>query len=85
MKENRERGTWRVGAIAFPHVQVAIAFSFVAYEDLQVNNLVKNRRLAQSISDAAWSQFAEWLQYLGKVYGKAVVAIAPLDPTNPRR
>ena len=50
---------------------------FVAYEDLQVRNMVKNHKLAYSISDAAWSQFAQWLQYLGKVYGKTVVAVAP--------
>jgi len=59
---------------------------FVAYENLQVKNMVKNhkrstersrRSLAKSISDAAWSQFAEWLQYLGKVYGKTVVAVSP--------
>lgn len=50
---------------------------FVAYEDLQVPNMVKNHKLAKSISDAAWSQFAQWLQYLGKVYGKTVVAVAP--------
>ncbi len=50
---------------------------FIAYEDLQVRNMVKNRKLAKSISDAAWSQFAQWLQYLGKVYGKIVVAVAP--------
>jgi putative transposase len=50
---------------------------FIAYEDLQVKNMVKNHKLAKSISDAAWSQFIQWLQYLGKVYGKTVVAIAP--------
>ena len=50
---------------------------FIAYEDLQVRNMVKNHKLAKSISDAAWSQFAQWLQYLGQVYGKTVVAVAP--------
>jgi putative transposase len=50
---------------------------FIAYEDLQVKNMVTNHKLAKSISDAAWSQFAQWLQYLGKVYGKTVVAVAP--------
>jgi putative transposase len=50
---------------------------FVAYEDLQVRNMVKNHKLAKSISDAAWSQFAQWLQYFGKVYGKTVIAVAP--------
>src|SRR4028118_740613 len=50
---------------------------FVAYEELQVRNMVKNHKLAKSISDAAWSQFAQWLQYFGKVYGKTVIAVAP--------
>jgi len=50
---------------------------FVAYEELQVKNMVKNHKLAKSISDAAWSQFAEWLQYFGKIYGKTVIAVGP--------
>ncbi|NJR26086.1 MAG: IS200/IS605 family element transposase accessory protein TnpB, partial [Richelia sp. CSU_2_1] len=50
---------------------------FVACEDLLVRNMVKNHKLAKSISDAAWSQFIQWLQYFGKVYGKTVVAVAP--------
>ena len=50
---------------------------FVAYEDLQVKNMVRNRKLAKSISDAAWSQFAQWLHYLGSVYGKTVIAVDP--------
>jgi len=40
--------------------------------------MVRNRKLAKSISDAAWSQFAQWLHYLGSVYGKTVVAVAPV-------
>jgi putative transposase len=51
---------------------------FVACEDLQVRNMVKNHKLAKSINDAAWAQFAQWLQYLGKVYGKTVVSVAPV-------
>ncbi|MFB8795536.1 MAG: transposase [Microcoleus sp.] len=56
---------------------VAKSNDFVAYEYLQVRNMVKNHKLAKSISDAAWSQFAEWLQYFGKVYGTTVIAVAP--------
>jgi putative transposase len=39
--------------------------------------MVKNHKLAKSISDAAWDQFAQWLQYFGKIYGKTVIAVAP--------
>ena len=39
--------------------------------------MVKNHKLAKSISDAAWSQFAQWLQYFVQVYGKIVIAVAP--------
>jgi putative transposase len=47
----------------------------VAYEDLQVRNLVKNRKLAKSISEAAWSNFRQWLEYFGKVFGAVTVAV----------
>ena len=47
----------------------------VAYEDLQVRNLVKDRKLAKSISDAAWSNFRQWLEYFGKVFGVVTVAV----------
>jgi putative transposase len=49
----------------------------VAYEDLQVRNMVRNRKLAKSISDAAWSAFRNWLEYFGKVFGVATVAVPP--------
>jgi putative transposase len=49
----------------------------VAYEDLKVQNMVKNHHLAKSISDAGWRQFFDWLQYFGLIFGKAVVAVSP--------
>ena len=49
----------------------------VAYEDLKVRNMVKNHRLAKSISDAAWSQFRQWVEYFGKVFGVTTVAVPP--------
>jgi len=50
---------------------------WVAYEDLQVRNMVKNSKLSKSISDAAWSNFHSWLEYFGKVFGVVTVAVPP--------
>lgn len=51
--------------------------NLVAYEDLKVRNMVKNRHLGKSISDAAWTQFREWVEYFGKVFGVVTVAVPP--------
>lgn len=50
---------------------------FVAFEDLRIGNMVKNRHLAKSISDAAWGEFRRWVEYFGKVFGVATVAVPP--------
>jgi putative transposase len=49
----------------------------VAYEDLRVKNMVRNHCLAKSISDAGWYQFRVWLEYFGKIFGRATVAVNP--------
>ncbi len=49
----------------------------VIYEDLSVKNMVRNHCLAKSISDASWYQFRVWLEYFGKVFGRATVAVNP--------
>jgi len=49
----------------------------VAFENLQVRNMVKNRRLAKSISDVSWSLFRQWLEYFGKIYGRVIVPVNP--------
>jgi putative transposase len=49
----------------------------IALEDRQVRNLVRNRRLAKSISDAGWATFRRWVEYYGRVHGVPVVAVPP--------
>ena len=50
---------------------------FVAYEDLQIKNMVKNPSLAKSINDAGWYQFRIWLEHFGTKFGRATVAVPP--------
>ena len=49
----------------------------IALEDLQVRNLVRNRRLAEAISDAGWSRLRWWVEYYGRLQGVSVVAVPP--------
>ncbi|MBW4549806.1 MAG: transposase [Aphanocapsa sp. GSE-SYN-MK-11-07L] len=39
--------------------------------------MVKNHHLAKSMSDDAWGEFRRWVEYFGKVFGVATVAVAP--------
>jgi putative transposase len=54
----------------------------VAYEDLNVQGLIKNRHLAKSISDAGWSTFRQWLEYFAFKYGKLTIAVPPYNTSQ---
>lgn len=56
---------------------VMMSNDFVAYEDLRIASMVKNRSLAKGISDASWYQFRLWLEYYGRVFGRVTVAVPP--------
>ena len=49
----------------------------IALEDLQVRNLVRNRRLAKAISDVGWSRLRRWVEYYGRLQEVPVVAVPP--------
>ncbi|MDJ0533135.1 MAG: transposase [Xenococcaceae cyanobacterium MO_207.B15] len=49
----------------------------IAYEDLNVRNLVRNRKLSKSISDAGWTQFRNWIEYFGWKFEKITIAVPP--------
>ena len=49
----------------------------IAYEDLQIRNMVRNRKLAKSIHDAGWGTFIRWMQYYGHMHNIPVIAVPP--------
>jgi len=49
----------------------------IAYEHLQIRNMVRNHHLAKSIHDAGWGQFIRWVNYYGALHEIDVIAVAP--------
>lgn len=56
----------------------------IAVEDLAVKNMVKNRKLALSISDASWGELVRQLEYKCDWYGRTLVKIDRWFPSSKR-
>jgi putative transposase len=56
----------------------------IVVEDLAVNNMVKNHKLAQAISDASWGELTRQLEYKCKWYGRNYIEIDRWFPSSKR-
>lgn len=54
----------------------------VHIEDLNIAGLVKNRRLARAIHDAAWAQFVRLLEQKAELYGRSVTKVSRWLPSS---
>lgn len=64
----------------FAHQQsrnIVNRFGTICIEDLEVNRMLHNHCLAKSISDAAWSQFAQLISYKAADAGRKLVRVNP--------
>jgi putative transposase len=54
----------------------------IAFEDLKIANMVKNRHLSKSISDASWGKFLQWVKYYAAMHDIPCIAIPPQYTTQ---
>lgn len=54
----------------------------ICVEDLCVKGMVKNRKLAKSISDAGWGMFYNFLKYKSEWHGKNFLDIGRFEPSS---
>lgn len=52
-------------------------YDVIVIEDLQVKNMVKNKKLSKHILNASWSMFANMLKYKCERAGKKLIRVAP--------
>lgn len=53
------------------------SYSFIAYEDLQIPNMMRNHHLARAIGEASWGNFTQLLQYKAESAGCVAVGVNP--------
>lgn len=54
----------------------------IAVESLKIKNMLKNHKLAKSISDASWGMFVDFLNYKANWYGKNLLKIGTFCPSS---
>ncbi|MCL4373821.1 MAG: transposase [Candidatus Marsarchaeota archaeon] len=57
--------------------QLVNSYSLIAYEELEIPNMVKSHRFARSIGECSWGRFTDYLQYKAESAGCVVVGINP--------
>ena len=58
------------------------SYSYIAYEELKVANMMKNHHLARSIGKESWGNFTQMLQYKAESAGCVAVGVNPKNTSK---
>ncbi|MGC8506348.1 MAG: RNA-guided endonuclease InsQ/TnpB family protein [Thermoplasmata archaeon] len=62
--------------------QLADEHDLIAFEDLNINGMVKNHRMAKSIIDAGWNQIIQYTTYKAESAGNVVILVNPMHTSQ---
>jgi len=63
-------------------IGMAEYYGLIAFENLHIKGMVRNHRLARSISDAGWAQFVQMCEYKGDWYGCEIEKVGRFFPSS---
>src|SRR5690606_18951524 len=72
LKIQRQRKDW-LHKLSNQYAQ----YDMIAIEQLRITNMLKNRHLSKSISDASWGIFFNYLRYKAESAGSYVIEVNP--------
>ncbi len=58
------------------------SYSMITLEDLQIQNMLKNHKLAKAISDVSWGEFIRMLCYKAEGTGSKVILVNPKNTSK---
>ena len=62
--------------------RLASEIKYIGVEDLSIQGMVRNHRLAKSINDVGWGSFFSYLKYYKTIFGGKIIEIGRFEPTS---